>query len=77
MKNFKGFFGAFFCLFLLSSQGLYAKENQSSSPKKLYREKSLKISKENEKNNQSLTIFNIFKTAFLSRLIHPLLLFSI
>ena len=55
MKNFKGFFGAFFCLFLLSSQGLYAKENQSSSPKKLYREKSLKISKENEKNNQSLT----------------------
>ena len=55
MKNFKGFFGAFFCLFLLSSQGLYAKENQSSSPKKLYREKSLKISKEHEKNNQSLT----------------------
>ena len=55
MKNFKGFFGAFFCLFLLSSQGLYAKENQPFSSKKISQKKSLKISEKNEINNKALT----------------------
>ena len=55
MKNFKGFFGAFFCLFLLSSQGLYAKENQPFSSKKISQKKLLKISEKNEVNNKDLT----------------------
>ena len=55
MKNFKVFFSAFFCLFLLSSQGLYAKENQPFSSKKLSQKKSLKISEKNEINNKALT----------------------
>lgn len=55
MKNFKFFFSTFFCLFLLSSQGLYAKENQPFSSKKISQKKSLKISEKNEINNKALT----------------------
>ena len=54
MKNFKGLFCGFFCLLLISSEGLCAKEIPTFSKNKKSPEKSLKISQENEVKINSL-----------------------
>ena len=63
MKNFKSFFSAFFCLFLLSSPELYAQEKQVFSRNKSSQKKSAKISEKNEVKDKSITKNNdeIFK----------------